>query len=98
MGRFVLEDIHPTDVRSARLDRNEFSEERVRESLLRILDATPLCSIAMVAPGGHAHINAAYFSYSDQLELYFWSHPESLQGGRHILQYGRSRVVGSRLC
>lgn len=34
--------------------------------------------MATVTPEGVAHINTAYFSYSDKLELYFWSHPESL--------------------
>jgi uncharacterized protein YhbP (UPF0306 family) len=78
MDPFTLIDIHAVDVTGANLDSNEFSEEQVRQNALRILDGSPLCSIATVTPEGRAHINTAYFSYSKRLELYFWSHPGSL--------------------
>ena len=50
---------------------------RVRRSALRILRENVLCSIATVAPGDRAHINTAYFCYSDRLEFYFLSDPSS---------------------
>ena len=55
-----------------------FSEERVRSSLFRLLKENVLCSIATVTEDQRAHINTAYFCYSDELELYFLSDPGSL--------------------
>jgi uncharacterized protein YhbP (UPF0306 family) len=76
MRRFAFSDIHATDVRGAKLG-DAFSDDQVWRSVLPILDGSPLCSIATVTAEGRAHINTAYFSYSDQLELYFLSHPAS---------------------
>ncbi len=55
----------------------EFSPEDVRASLFQMLMENVLCSIATVTPNHQAHANTAYFSYSDDLELYFLSHPGS---------------------
>jgi uncharacterized protein YhbP (UPF0306 family) len=78
MDHVVLVDIQVVDVKGAILKSNQFSEQQVRQNLLRILNSSPLCSIATVTPEGQAHINTAFFSYSEGLELYFWSHPHSL--------------------
>lgn len=56
----------------------ELSEARVRRSVLRILNDTVLCSMATVTSDHRPHINTAYFCFSDELELYFLSHPSSL--------------------
>jgi uncharacterized protein YhbP (UPF0306 family) len=50
---------------------------RVRRTMSRILKKNALCAIATVAPNGRAHVNTAYFAYSQALELYFLSHPNS---------------------
>ncbi len=50
---------------------------RVRRSALRILMENVLCSMSTVATGNRAHINTAYFCYSDDLELRFLSDPGS---------------------
>jgi uncharacterized protein YhbP (UPF0306 family) len=55
-----------------------FSEDRVRQSALSILNSNTVCSIATVTPEGIPHINAAYFSYSVAYELFFLSHPNSV--------------------
>ncbi|MGH9366082.1 MAG: pyridoxamine 5'-phosphate oxidase family protein [Thermoanaerobaculia bacterium] len=54
------------------------AETRVRRSVLRILRGNVLCSIATVTRDGRAHANTAYFACSDELELYFLSHPGAL--------------------
>jgi uncharacterized protein YhbP (UPF0306 family) len=54
------------------------SEKAVRLSVLKILEENILCSMATVARERRAHINTAYFCYSDDLELYFLSHPNAL--------------------
>jgi uncharacterized protein YhbP (UPF0306 family) len=78
MNRFTFGEIRAADVRGRDLDGERFSEERIRQAVLRILDDNVLCSIATVTPEGRAHINTAYFSYSEGLDLYFLSHPDSL--------------------
>jgi hypothetical protein len=52
--------------------------ERVRRSIIRVLDGTPLAAWATVSNGDQAHVNTAYYFYSDDLVLHFWSHPRSL--------------------
>ena len=52
--------------------------ERVRRSIMRVLDGTPLGAWATITIGGEAHVNTAYYSYSEDLVLYFMSHPQSL--------------------
>lgn len=51
------------------------TEERLRRSLFRILQETALCSMATVNRLNRAHINTAYFAFSEDLELYFLSDP-----------------------
>jgi len=52
--------------------------EQVRSVVLHILEDNLLCSVATVAPEGRAHVNTAYFCYSDDLELFFLSHPTAV--------------------
>lgn len=78
MKRFALEDIQATDVTGTSLASDRFTEERVRRSVVEILDSDVLLSIATVTPEGRAHIHTAYFSYSEELRLHFLSHPGSL--------------------
>jgi uncharacterized protein YhbP (UPF0306 family) len=49
----------------------------VQASLFRMLKDNVLCSMATVTPDHQAHVNTAYFAYSDDLELYFLSHPSA---------------------
>ncbi len=50
----------------------------MRKSVFRILRESALCSMATVKRTGQAHINTAFFAYSDQLEFYFLSDPHSI--------------------
>jgi uncharacterized protein YhbP (UPF0306 family) len=77
-NRFQFTDIHFENVTGCRLDNHPPGPELVRASVCRILEANVLCSIATVTTEGRSHINTAYFSYSDALEIYFLSHPASL--------------------
>ncbi len=54
-----------------------FSDERIRQSISRILRENVLCSMSTVTPGNRPHINTAYFCYTPDLELYFLSDPSS---------------------
>lgn len=62
----------------ARLFSRGFSESRLRKSIFRILRENVLCSISTVNRSNRAHINTAYFCYSENLELYFLSNPNSV--------------------
>lgn len=77
-GRPELSGIRAVDARGHRLRVSRLTEGRVRRSTRRILGEVVLCSIATVARFHRAHINTAYFAFSDALELFFLSHPGSL--------------------
>jgi uncharacterized protein YhbP (UPF0306 family) len=51
-----------------------FGEEQVRNIAFRI---NVLCAMATVTREGRAHVNTAYLCYSDELELFFLSHPSA---------------------
>jgi uncharacterized protein YhbP (UPF0306 family) len=65
------------DAAGTRIGKPRIAAAHLRRIALRILAQTPLCSVATVAPDGSAHVNTAYFCYSDALELFFLSHPAS---------------------
>lgn len=77
MGNFEIGDFDVTDVDGRSVGATAIGREQLRTSILRVLDANVLCSIATVTPQGTAHINTAFFAYSDSLELFFLSHPAS---------------------
>ncbi|MBI4229522.1 MAG: pyridoxamine 5'-phosphate oxidase family protein [Planctomycetes bacterium] len=78
MSRARLANIRARGVAGVRHATKGLSDRRLLRCVLRILAKTVLCSIATVTAGHRAHINTAYFCFSDDLELYFLSHPGSL--------------------
>lgn len=42
------------------------------------MNASTLCSLATVSPGGRAHINHMYFAWSERFEVLWISDPESI--------------------
>jgi hypothetical protein len=53
--------------------------DRLQASLLRVLAANPLFSMATRSAAGTVHISTAFFSYhSEELTLHFLSHPDSV--------------------
>ncbi|TMC74720.1 MAG: pyridoxamine 5'-phosphate oxidase family protein [Chloroflexi bacterium] len=55
---------HPSNTRLAAIAR-------------RLLDASRLCAIATVSPGGRAHINTAYFAWGPGFEIVWLSAPDA---------------------
>jgi len=49
----------------------------------RLLEASTLCAIATVSPGGRAHINTAYFAWGPEFEIVWWSAPQA-QHSRNV--------------
>ena len=57
--------------------RPAFAQSRLRKSAMRIFSDSKLCSIATVTRNKKAHINTAYFAFSNDLTLFFLSDPNS---------------------
>lgn len=72
-----LANIRSSDARGAPVKIDQVSADRLMSSLRQILESTMLCALATMSAGNQAHINIAYFAYSDELEIYFLSHPNS---------------------
>jgi uncharacterized protein YhbP (UPF0306 family) len=53
------------------------SAARLAAIARRLLDASTLCAIATMSPGGRAHINTAYFAYGPDFEVVWLSAPEA---------------------
>jgi hypothetical protein len=47
--------------------------ERMAVLARSLLDASPLCAIATVSPGGRAHVNTAYFAWSPRFDIVWLS-------------------------
>jgi uncharacterized protein YhbP (UPF0306 family) len=58
----------------------------------RILSGNPLCSMATRSEAGVLAINAAFFSFSAELELYFLSNPASAHC-RNLVHVGHMAVA-----
>jgi uncharacterized protein YhbP (UPF0306 family) len=58
----------------------------------RLLDASTLCAIATIAPGGRAYVNTAYFASTDYFEIVWLSHPDA-QHSRNIAANGSAAVA-----
>jgi uncharacterized protein len=63
----------------------QYSGDRLKKSVLQILEDTVLCSMATMSLGHDIHINTAYFCYTDALDIYFVSDP-STKHGQNIAQ------------
>jgi general stress protein 26 len=55
-----------------------FSAERIERVARRLMNASPLCSLATVAPRGRAHINHMYFAWNDRFDIFWISDADSI--------------------
>ncbi|HYG68135.1 MAG TPA: pyridoxamine 5'-phosphate oxidase family protein [Anaeromyxobacteraceae bacterium] len=53
-------------------------ERAARASVRRVLEENVLCALATVTASGRPHVSTAYFCFSEALELWFLSHPDSV--------------------
>jgi uncharacterized protein YhbP (UPF0306 family) len=58
--------VHPT-----------YPPERLWQVVHRIVNGNMLCAMATTGEDGEPHVNTAFFSFDDDLTLYFLSHPDS---------------------
>ena len=50
---------------------------RLRSVADELLDASTLCAISTVSPGGSAHVNTAYFAWASDLRIVWLSEPRA---------------------
>jgi len=79
--KLELRSITAVDVTGKRATGWHPQAHRLERAVRRILRDNVLCAISTIAAGGQAHVNTAYFAWSDALELFFLSHPDSLHCG-----------------
>src|SRR5213593_2147823 len=55
-----------------------FSSQQLQRVARRLMDASPLCSLATVSPRGRAHINHMYFAWNQHFEVFWISDADSI--------------------
>jgi uncharacterized protein YhbP (UPF0306 family) len=78
LNRVAFVDLELCNAAGTPVSSGKVLVELLAERLFRILRNNVLCSMATIAAGNRAHINTAYFCCSQELELYFLSHPDSV--------------------
>jgi uncharacterized protein YhbP (UPF0306 family) len=68
------------------------ASSRLAATARSLLEASTLCAIATVTPGGHAHVNTAYFAWSDELQL-VWLSESNASHSRNIRVNGSAAVA-----
>src|SRR5256885_11783445 len=68
-----------------------FSSARLERVARRLMNASPLCSLATVSPAGRAHINHMYFAWDDGFNVYWISDGDSLHS-RNLIK-NRSAAI-----
>jgi uncharacterized protein YhbP (UPF0306 family) len=57
--------------------RRPVAAERIVATARRLLRASTLCAIATATPAGRAHVNTAYFAWTDGFDLVWLSDPSA---------------------
>jgi uncharacterized protein YhbP (UPF0306 family) len=68
------------------------ASSRIAATARSLLEASTLCAIATVTPRAQAHVNTAYFAWSDELQLVWLSEPQA-RHSRNIRANGRAAVA-----
>ena len=57
--------------------RRRVSAARLRAVAEELLEASTLCAISTVSPGGRSHVNTAYFAWAPDLRIVWLSEPRA---------------------
>lgn len=57
--------------------RRRVSAARLRAVAEELLEASTLCAISTVSPGGRSHVNTAYFAWAPDLRIVWFSEPRA---------------------
>lgn len=74
------------------LSKRRVASGRLAAEARSLLEASTLCAIATVTSGGQAHVNTAYFAWSDELQLVWLSEPHA-KHSRNVRANGRASVA-----
>src|ERR1700716_577824 len=69
-----------------------FSSARLEAVARRLMNASPLSSLATVSPGGRAHINHMYFAWNERFEVVWISDADSLHS-RNLVKNSSAAVT-----
>jgi uncharacterized protein YhbP (UPF0306 family) len=75
-----------------RRSKRPLAERRIRAGARRLLEASPLCSIATVTPQGRAYVNTAYFAWAPDLRLVWLSEPRA-QHSRNLRENSSAAIA-----
>jgi uncharacterized protein YhbP (UPF0306 family) len=78
MTQPVLSIVRIVDPAGTPILTSGITDRQVQRSVYQLLDENVLCSMASITPEGRAHISTAYFSYTPDLNVSFFSHPNAL--------------------
>lgn len=76
--RAKLAGIGAVDVAGMRISTARIADEQALKAVVQILSENLLCSMSTVTAQHRAHISTAYFCFSEELVLYFLTHPGSM--------------------
>src|ERR671935_2259473 len=74
------------------LSKRRVAPGRLAAEARSLLEVSTLCAIATVTSGGQAHVNTAYFAWSDEFQLVWLSEPHA-QHSRNVRANGRASVA-----
>jgi uncharacterized protein YhbP (UPF0306 family) len=57
--------------------KRPIASSRIAATARQLLEASTLCAVATVAPGGQAHVSTAYFAWSPELDVVWLSEPRA---------------------
>ncbi|TMD11835.1 MAG: pyridoxamine 5'-phosphate oxidase family protein [Chloroflexi bacterium] len=69
-----------------------FSSARLERVARRLMNASSLCSLATVSPGGRAHINHMYFAWNDRFDV-FWISDRDSTHSRNVVRNSSAAVT-----
>ena len=72
--------------------KRRFAAARLERTVRGLLEASTLCGIATVGPGGRAHVNTAYFAWTPDFDL-VWSSDPAARHSRNIAASGTVAVA-----
>jgi uncharacterized protein YhbP (UPF0306 family) len=72
--------------------KRQVAAARMARTARSLLDASTLCAIATVGPGGRAHVHTAYFAWTPEFELVWMSEPRA-RHSRNIRANGAAAVA-----
>jgi hypothetical protein len=97
MNDFVIGDLGVVGVAGRAVEPTTITRDQFLGIVFEVLEDNVLCSIATVTPEGTAHVNTAFFVYSNALELFSLASRLSAlpQSGEQSIRRAHSLFLGA---